>query len=411
MKTYGPTAVWLFLVISMPVWAQPSPPAGPILAGVPPDGLENARERLRAGDAALQPALAALLEDAREALGAGPFSVTHKSIPAPSGDPHDYTSLGPYWWPDPSKPDGLPYIRKDGERNPESLGPGSDSERLSQLRDAVEALSLAYYFTGEERYAEKAAQLIRAWFIDLATRMNPHLQYSQVTRGHDQGRFIGIIDGARFVGIINAVGLIRSSPSWTAADQAALTEWFDAYLTWLLTSPHGIRENRYFNNHGTHFDVQAAAAARFVGKDDVARAIVESSRYVRIDPHIGPDGRQPHELARTRAVSYSTMNLAGMFRLAMMGDDLGLDLWGYEGADGGSMKDALDFILDLTADPEAYPYKQITPAQPSDLLPLLLMARRVWDSDRYARSLQQLASDPDAKKDRAHLYFASPSAP
>ena len=28
-------------------------------------------------------------------------------------------SVGPYWWPDPSKPDGLPYIRKDGHKNPE----------------------------------------------------------------------------------------------------------------------------------------------------------------------------------------------------------------------------------------------------------------------------------------------------
>jgi hypothetical protein len=28
-------------------------------------------------------------------------------------------SLAPYWWPDPKSPNGLPYIRRDGERNPE----------------------------------------------------------------------------------------------------------------------------------------------------------------------------------------------------------------------------------------------------------------------------------------------------
>jgi DNA-binding response OmpR family regulator len=43
-----------------------------------------------------------------KALNAGPFAVTDKSATPPSGDKHDYMSLSPYWWPDPSKPDGQP---------------------------------------------------------------------------------------------------------------------------------------------------------------------------------------------------------------------------------------------------------------------------------------------------------------
>ncbi|MFK5282667.1 alginate lyase family protein, partial [Lacticaseibacillus paracasei] len=40
------------------------------------------------------------------------YSVMNKKQFPPSGDKHDYMSTGPYWWPDPTKPDGLPYIRK-----------------------------------------------------------------------------------------------------------------------------------------------------------------------------------------------------------------------------------------------------------------------------------------------------------
>ena len=48
------------------------------------------------------------------------------------GDKHDYLSFGSYWWPDPDKPDGLPYIRRDGGVNPESQSGSSDRPALSR---------------------------------------------------------------------------------------------------------------------------------------------------------------------------------------------------------------------------------------------------------------------------------------
>ncbi len=42
-----------------------------------------------------------------------PLSVTAKKKLPPSKDPRDYMTLSPYWWPDSTKTDGLPYIRKD----------------------------------------------------------------------------------------------------------------------------------------------------------------------------------------------------------------------------------------------------------------------------------------------------------
>ena len=67
-----------------------------------------------------------------------------KHLP-PSGNKHDYMSLAPYHWPDPSKPDGLPYIRKDGETNPE-VREYKDKEYMPKLCAMVHTLGLAYFF-------------------------------------------------------------------------------------------------------------------------------------------------------------------------------------------------------------------------------------------------------------------------
>src|SRR5688572_28628229 len=129
-------------------------------------------------DASVMPAYQQLLKDADKALKEGPFSVMEKKHMPPSGDKHDYMSLAPYHWPDPSKPDGLPYIRKDGQTNPE-VKDYKDKEYMPKLCEMVHTLALAYYFTGEKMYATHAAKLLRVWFLDTATRMNPNLNFGQ----------------------------------------------------------------------------------------------------------------------------------------------------------------------------------------------------------------------------------------
>ncbi|MBM2805643.1 MAG: alginate lyase family protein, partial [Deltaproteobacteria bacterium] len=137
--------------------------------------LNGAKKQLDANDAALLPALSRLKRDADRALGAGPFAVTHKELTPPSGDKHDYMSLAPYWWPNPNTANGLPYIRRDGEVNPER-DQTSDRKRFGDLVQSVKTLALGYFFTGREDYAVHATKLLRTWFIDNATKMNPHLR-------------------------------------------------------------------------------------------------------------------------------------------------------------------------------------------------------------------------------------------
>ncbi|MDQ3813687.1 MAG: alginate lyase family protein, partial [Armatimonadota bacterium] len=188
-------------------------------------GLSTAKARLAAGDQTLQPALHKLVQEADDSLKAGPFSVMQKRLVPPSGDKHDYMSLGPYWWPDPAKPDGKPYIRRDGYVNPESTNDDTDRPKLAKMKANVETLALTTYFTGKEAYAEHAARLLRTWFLDPATRMNPHLNYGQAIPGIVDGRGIGIIDTGILAALCDAVALLEASPAWTPDDQRGLVQW------------------------------------------------------------------------------------------------------------------------------------------------------------------------------------------
>src|SRR5262245_47183584 len=134
------------------------------------DYLVEVRTRIQRGDdPQMKRALADLEREAKRALDMKPVSVMDKTISPPSGDKHDYMSQAPYWWPDPSKPNGRPYIRKDGERNPE-INRLTDHDNLGRLTAAVHTLGLAYYLTGRADYAVQAARLVRVWFLDPSTR-------------------------------------------------------------------------------------------------------------------------------------------------------------------------------------------------------------------------------------------------
>lgn len=365
--------------------------------------LLETRRQLAAGDATSADAFRKLGEEAQAALAAGPFSVTDKTVLPPSGDKHDYMSLGPYWWSDPKKPDGLPYIRRDGEVNPE--GDSYDRRPLGQMTSAVETLALAWYLTGNEPYADHAARLLRVWFLDQATRMNPHLEYGQAIPGVTQGRGIGIIDTAQLSRLVDAVGLLSNAPAWTAADQRGLESWFGQYLTWLMDSSHGRDEARTENNHATWYDVQVAVFALFTGQESIARRVLEQAGTRRIAAQIEPDGRQPLELARTRSFDYSSMNLRGMFELAALGQHVGVDLWNFQTADGRSIRRALDWLLPFATGEQPWSHRQIHDLDPQRLVPLLRRAAVIYAEPRYARAAQQIGSDP---ADRMHLLEPRP---
>ncbi len=332
--------------------------------------LREARSSLARGDTALQPALTKLCAEAERALKLRPPSVMAKSLLPASGDQHDYFSFGPYWWPDPSKPNGLPYIRRDGDVNPTSKK-NTDDTAFGQVGEAIQTLGLAYWFTTDERYAQKAAQLARVWFLDPATRMNPNLQHAQAIPGINDGRGIGIIESRHLTTIHDALALLDESPAWTAADRAALIAWTTAFYTWLTTSSHGLDEQGERNNHGTWYDVQAAHLALVLQQPAEAKKILTAGLTRRLAHQILPDGAQPLELARTNSLNYSCFNLEALFSCAQLARYVDINWHHYTTTDGRSLHAALTYLAPYVDPAKPWRKSDLVAADRARLIPLL----------------------------------------
>ncbi|HEX2950334.1 MAG TPA: alginate lyase family protein [Armatimonadota bacterium] len=350
--------------------------------------LEDVRRRVDKRDETFVSAMDALVIAAERAVNDGPFSVMAKQAVPPSGDKHDYMSLGTYWWPDPAQPDGVPYIRRDGERNPEI--DRFDRQAMETMSSTVETLALAAYFTGDEHFAERAAHLLRIWFLNEDTCMHPHLRYGQGIPGICDGRGIGIIDTHLLFAVMDAISLLKRTTAWTAADQRGMINWFDAYLTWLLTSDLGKSESGEQNNHGTWYDTQVAGFAFFIGKNDIARDVLTSCTSTRFATQILPDGSQPHELQRTLSFNYSVFNLTAMVNLAVMGARLGPDLWHFHTTDGRCLQRAFDWLLPFLYGRRPWTYQQIHAINWKSLLPLYRHAAVAYGVEDYRQAAQYL---------------------
>ena len=307
------------------------------------------------------PALVAqIVKDADKLLKKTIASVMDKEKPAPSGDMHDYISCAPYYWPDPANPTG-PYIRRDGESNKAALTP--DKKNMGSLIYGVVQLSLAYKLTSDERYAAKAVDNLRIWFLNPATRMNPNLNFGQTIYGRlgGKGRGAGMIETYRFVELLDGVELLKKSPSFTENDLTDLKKWFDDYLQWMMSSEVGNQEYNAKNNHGTSFDIQAIRYALFVGKEDIARKYLNDFPARRLFAQIEPDGKQPAELVRTKALHYSVFNLIHMLDICSIAKTMNVDLYSLKSEDGRCIAGALEYLAQFAGKPKSsFPYKQIS---------------------------------------------------
>jgi hypothetical protein len=416
LKTiYCTIAALLLNALIFPAGAQPanddnSPAALPKVFLLDAKYIAATRQKIRNGDTSFAPALEALKRDADRALNETPLSVVSKTAVPPGGDKHDYMSQAPYFWPNPATSNGLPYIRRDGERNPE-INKIHDHHDILAMPQTVETLALAYYYTGNEAFAAKAAEMLRVWFLDPATRMNPNFKYAQAVPGVNDGRGTGLIESRGLVYVVDAVGLLAGSKAWTPADQQGLQQWFTDFLDWMEHSKNGRAEAAAKNNHGTFYDIQTASFAFFLGKTEEATQRLQDVRTRRIAVQIEPDGREPLELVRTKAWSYSVANLSGLMMLAELGDNVGLDLWHYETPDGRGIRQALDFLAPFALGEKNWPYQQIGGWTPQQLYPLLRLAAEKYDDPKYQQWLKQIPAAGPASRTRLTSYDRSDAMP
>lgn len=328
-------------------------------------------------------------KEADAALQIKPLSVMDKTqIPA-SGDKHDFLCEAGYWWPNPNTPNHLPYVRRDGYRNPEA-DRISDTAELNQMLHASRALALGYYLTGDERYAAHAALLLRTWFLAPATAMHPNLKYAQYIPGLNTGRAAGIVSARNMPEALDAAGLLAGSKSWTAADDAGFKKWFTEYYNWLTTSKMGRQDNTRPNNHGTWHQVQVAAIALFLGKTEDARQTLERVKNERIPSEIDASGMQKYEMIRTKSFSYSAMNLQALSLLAVIARPLRIDLYKPVKPGAPGILTAVNALMPY--DPQhKWPHPQVEPAREDSFCSALVLAEAYTHDPKYVDALQRFA--------------------
>ena len=380
----------LILVTTFAFAQDSEPNATPSLLLGQGDQLPRVKAGLAAGNPDLVAALKEIVKDADAALEQPIANVVDEGALPPSGDPHDYYSYSPYWWPDPENANG-PYIWRDGVTNPDRYT--SDVSRLEAMRDAVTSLVPAWYFTGDERYAERAVQQLRAWFLDPATKMNPNVQFGQKRRGHNYNSPSGVLEAWRMEWVVDCAILLESFPGWTVEEANALRSWFNQFATWMVESPEGIEESMQPNNHGSWYNAQLILYALYGENFDLARKQLDGMP-ARIFSQVFIDGRQPQELIRTRSLNYSIYNARALITVARLGRHLDYDLFAYRSLEGRSIRLAVDYMTPYILGGKEWPLKQIRPHSNGSAAQLYWNAALGFREREFADTLRKLPGNP-----------------
>lgn len=331
-----------------------------------PGALERSKEST---DKALIQARAEVIEAGNRALEMKPVSVTQKAetlsfrpavLALPPADIHDFVSYRIYVWPDPTKKNGLPFKGIDGQRNRDLVSWG-DPLRLRALETALNALTLSYLFSGREVYAEHAMLLLRTWFLDPATRMNPSLLYAERVPGGALGGAQGIVNTRYFSAAPDWLRILARSPALDAGTAQGLKHWFADYLDWLTTHPYGLQEKTRLNNHGAWYYQQVVGLALASDRTDWARATCLTAKTERIAKVIGNDGSFPTEMHRLDSLFYTEFHLHALYSLAALCERVDVDLWHFETPDGRGLAAGTRYLERFLLKGETWTLSEVLP--------------------------------------------------
>ena len=390
-----------------------------------PQIFSSIRESVRSGKItpANSPAYRHLLTGAELSLTVDPPTVVNKKHMPPSGDKHDYFSLSIYFWPDEKQPDGLPYAPRDGQINPETAD--FDRPGFEAMCAHVDTLSLAFSLSGDERLAAKAASLLRTWFIDGSTRMNPHMLFAQHIPGDNvelpwkdyPARFVpgtdgrpgifvsfgGVIEDLYLVPLTDCLRLLRESKHWSEEDHQAMVRWYEGYSEWLLTHQHGLDEAACRNNHGSWYWADILCFLNFTGQTERARSFAPQILRDRYPLQIEPDGSQPEEMVRAISQSYTAFSLCSFSNIMLSAGQCGFEAWSFQTEDGRSAVKSMDWFLPYLTGEKVWEWKQIKPFDESSMVGPLAACAHGTGNPKYREAIMRLPGlAPD---DRMRLLY------
>jgi hypothetical protein len=284
---------------------------------------------------------------------------------------------------------------------------------MRHMKDAVASLAAAYALTGDDKYVPQAAELLRVFFLDDKTKMNPNLQYAQAELGRSTGNAIGIIDTLHLAELPMAIRFLEKSSKFDSAVDAGAKKWFSDYIEWMTTSTNGVREMTAKNNHSIAYFVQLASFARFVGDEKNLELCRERFKEVLLPRQMTNDGSFPLELKRTKPYGYSIFQADNVAILCVLLSTAEEDLWKFKLPDGNTPLKSTEFIYPYLADKN----KWLGDGRGKDILhwdnwparePCLLFAYAETGESKYFDLWKKLNPDPSDLEVRRNIAITQP---
>lgn len=348
-----------------------------------------------------------IIETATAYLNDLPVTVTDAGCARSAGNQHDFYSEGDYWWPNPEDPDG-PYIRKDGQTNPDNFVAHRHSMiRLSQI---VGMQTSAYLLTGNKKFAKATQKHLEAWFVNPDTRMTPSLLYVQAIKGKVTGRGIGIIDAIHLVEVARSIEILKANNVLPEETISEINKWFSEFVTWLTTHPYGLDEMNTKNNHATCWVMQVGAFARLTKNEEVLELCRNRFKTILLPNQMGEDGSFPRELVRTKPYGYSLFNIDAFMTCAEILSDENNNLYEFTTPDGKNMKLGAEYLYPFVKDKSAWEldpdvmYWEDWPVRHS----FLLFAGKAYNNNNYIQLWQTLEGYPKTGEVLRNLPIRNP---
>lgn len=324
--------------------------------------IEN-NEKIKKGSKQLNSAKIELVNEANKILKKRElYSVTFKSQLPPSNSKNDYYSMAPYWWPDETKEDGIPYKRKDGKVNPESKQI-IDGYMLGSISTDVYKLGLAYFYTQDEKYVKWINELIAVFFINTETKMNPHFNYAQLIPGRKRLEGGSITIGSvSFIRFLEGVQFVKHSREFDQEQLHKLKQWFSDFVSWMENDNAPKMESKAQNNIGVYYTAQLVTYHLFIGNEAKAKNILETQGKYIVDKQISHDGALKAELKRATPWSYVRYTITAFDYLVALSDILDVDLYCYANAEGGSIDKMYKWLLPYAESKKRWLYSNESPS-------------------------------------------------
>jgi hypothetical protein len=352
-----------------------------------------------------------ILKLADQALTLKPPAITDQVATNSAGGLHDFFSQADYEWPNPNTTNGLPYINRDGESNLNVFS--YHRMAMRDMKDAVAALAAAYALTGDDKYVRKSTELLKVFFLDMKTRMNPNLNFAQAVLGKQTGNAYGVIDTLHLAELPMAVRFLEQSTAFPPEVDQGLKKWFVDYSEWITTSTNGVKEMNNANNHSIACYLQLASFAKFTGDERLLESCRERFKKVLFPNQMTNNGSFPRELARTKPYGYSIFQVDNLATLCVLLSTTNDDFWKIRLPDGRTPRNAVDFIYPYLADKNQW----LADGHRKDAMhwenwparqPCLIFAYAEFGDEKYFDLWKKLNADPTDVEVRRNMAVTQP---